>query len=138
MGIKIYKPTSPGRRGMSVNDYSDLDGVQKPEGKLVSGKHSTGGRNSYGRITSRFRGGGHKRRFREVDFKRSKYGISAKVAGIQYDPNRSAHIALLHYEDGEKAYVLAAANMKVGDTVLSSRRADIKPGNSLPLKDIPA
>ncbi len=138
MGIKHYKPTSPGRRGMSANDFAELQGVVEPVASLTSGKHSTGGRNNYGRITSRFRGGGHKRRYREIDFRRNKLGVPATVAAIQYDPNRSAHIALLHYYDGEKRYILAPANLKVGDNVIASRTADIKPGNSLPLRYIPA
>jgi large subunit ribosomal protein L2 len=138
MGIKNYKPTSAGRRGMSVNDFRELRGERAPEPKLTRGKRSTGGRNNNGRVTTRFRGGGHKRRYRTIDFKRDKFGVPAKVAGIQYDPNRSAHIALLHYVDGEKRYILAPAKLQVGDTVVSSRTADIKPGNSLPLRNIPA
>ncbi len=106
--------------------------------KLTEGKSSTGGRNHYGRITSRFRGGGHKQRYRLVDFKRSKIGIPARVAEIEYDPNRTARIALLHYADGEKTYILAPDGLKQGDTVVSSRLADIRPGNCLPLGDIPA
>lgn len=138
MGIKIYKPTSPGRRGMSVNDFADLAGPAEPERKLLVGKRSTGGRNSYGRITSRFRGGGHKRRYRFIDFRRNKFSVPATVKAIQYDPNRSAFIALLQYEDGEKRYILSPASLKVGDKLISSRTADIKPGNSLPLRFIPA
>jgi len=138
MGIKHYKPTSPGRRGMSVNDFAELDGPQEPERKLMIGKRATGGRNNYGRITSRFRGGGHKRRFREIDFRRNKLGVPATVKAIQYDPNRTAHIALLVYGDGEKSYILAPQGLKVGDKVISARTADIKPGNSLPLRHIPA
>ena len=137
MGIKHYKPTSPGRRGMTANDFAELDGPVAPEPKLTKGRSSTGGRNNYGRTTSRFRGGGHKRRYRSIDFKRDKLGVPAKVAAIQYDPNRSAHIALLHYVDGEKRYILAPADLKVGDEVISARTADIKPGNSLPLRFIP-
>ncbi len=137
MGIKHYKPTSPGRRGMMVNDFKELDGPQQPEPSLTRGKRSTGGRNSYGRTTSRFRGGGHKRAFRTIDFKRDKLGIPAKVAAIQYDPNRTTFIALLHYVDGEKRYILAPQELKVGDTVISSKTADIKPGNALPLRFIP-
>ncbi|HEY0469858.1 MAG TPA: 50S ribosomal protein L2, partial [Polyangiaceae bacterium] len=109
-----------------------------PLKKLTEGKHATGGRNHYGRITSRFRGGGHKQRYRIVDFKRAKIGIPARVAEIEYDPNRTARIALLHYADGEKTYILAPDGLKQGDTVLSSRLADIRPGNCLPLGDIPA
>ncbi len=137
MGIKLYKPTSPGRRGASVNDYAELGGQQAPLTRRTRGKHSTGGRNNYGRTTSRFRGGGHKRRYREIDFRRRRYGVPARIAGIQYDPNRTAHIALLHYADGQKDYILAPAKVAVGDEIISSRKADIKPGNSLPLRDIP-
>jgi large subunit ribosomal protein L2 len=138
MGIRKYKPTSPGRRGQTANDYAELGGKKTPESKLVKGKSSKGGRNNNGRTTMRFRGGGHKRRYRKIDFKRDKFGVPASVAGIQYDPNRTAHIALLHYADGEKRYILAPAKLVVGDTVISSRTADIKPGNSLPLRNIPA
>jgi large subunit ribosomal protein L2 len=138
MGIKHFKPTSPGRRGMSANDFAELDGPTKAEKRLARGKRSTGGRNCYGRTTSRFRGGGHKRRYRLIDFRRDKLGIPAKVAAIQYDPNRTAHIALLHYLDGEKRYILAPNKLALGDQVVSSRSADIKPGNSLPLRHIPA
>lgn len=138
MGIKHYKPTSPGRRGMSANDFAELDGKQEPEHRLMKGKKSTGGRNSYGRTTARFRGGGHKRRFRDIDFKRDKLGVPATVEGIQYDPNRTAFIALLQYDDGERRYILAPSGLKVGDRVISARTADIKPGNSLPLRHIPA
>ena len=138
MGIKHYKPTSPGRRSASVNDFSDLEGPQAPLGKATKGKKRTGGRNNLGRTTCRFRGGGHKRRYREVDLRREKTGVPAIVAAIEYDPNRSANIALLHYADGEKRYILAPGKMGVGDEVISSRKADIKPGNSLPLRDIPA
>jgi large subunit ribosomal protein L2 len=138
MGIIHYKPTSPGRRAMSVNDFADLGGITTPEAALLVGRSSTGGRNNYGRITCRFRGGGHKRRFRMIDFRRNKRAVPATVAGIQYDPNRSAHIALLHYADGEKSYILAPNGLKVGDKVIASRNADIKPGNSLPLRNIPA
>jgi large subunit ribosomal protein L2 len=138
MGIKHFKPTSPGRRGMSANDFAELDGTKVPERSLTVGKRSTGGRNAHGRITSRFRGGGHKRRYRLVDFRRDKLGIPARVAAIQYDPNRTAHIALLHYSDGEKRYILAPHKLQLGDQVVSARTADIKPGNSLPLRFIPA
>jgi len=138
MGIKKYKPTSPGRRGQTANDFADLGGNLAPEAKLLEGKSATGGRNNYGRTTSRFRGGGHKRRYRIIDFKRDKFGVPATVSGIQYDPNRSAHIALLTYADGEKRYILAPAKLEVGETIISSRSADIKPGNSLPLRNIPA
>ena len=136
MAIKRFKPTSAGRRQFEVADYSDLT-KEQPEKKLLEPKKSTAGRNNRGRITVRFRGGGHKRRLRVVDFKRNKIGVPAKVDSIQYDPNRSAHIALLHYKDGEKAYILAPDGLKAGDEVLSSRHADIKPGNAMPLRHIP-
>ena len=138
MPIKHYTPTSPGRRASGVNDFSELDGPQKPLAKKTRGKKRTGGRNNNGRTTCRFRGGGHKKSFREIDIRREKVGVPAIVAAIQYDPNRTSHIALLHYADGEKRYILAPTGMKVGEQVISSRRADIKPGNSLPLRDIPA
>ena len=137
MGIRAFKPTSAGRRFYTVSDFSEIT-TDVPLKKLTEGKHATGGRNHYGRITSRFRGGGHKQRYRIVDFKRSKIGIPARVAEIEYDPNRTARIALLHYADGEKTYILAPDGLKQGDTVVSSRLADIRPGNCLPLGDIPA
>jgi len=138
MAIKRYKPTSPGRRGMTSQDFGMITTKEnKPEKSLLDSKSSTGGRNMYGRITSRFRGGGHKRRYRVIDFKRDKVGVPAKVAEIEYDPNRSARIALLHYVDGEKRYILAPDKLTVGDTVLSANSADIKPGNTLPLRYIP-
>ena len=136
MGIKHYKPTSPGRRRMTGYDFSEIT-KDRPEKKLATGKRGTGGRNNQGRTTSRFRGGGHKRRFREIDFRREKVGVPARVAAIEYDPNRSARIALLHYADGEKRYIVAPAGVEVGDTIVSSRNADIKPGNVLPLRFIP-
>jgi large subunit ribosomal protein L2 len=136
MGIKQFKPTSPGRRFMSGADFSDIT-RDEPEPKLVRPLKKHGGRNNNGRITSRHRGGGHKRRYRVIDFKRNKIGVPAKVSAIEYDPNRSARIALLSYADGEKAYILAPDQLKVGDEVVSSRHADIKPGNSLPLRFIP-
>ena len=136
MGIKKYKPTSPGRRFMSGFDFAEIS-KKKPERKLVAKKTGTGGRNSYGRVTVRFRGGGHKRRYRVIDFKRDKFGVPAQVAAIEYDPNRSARIALLNYADGEKRYILCPEGLHVGDHVLSSVKADIKPGNSLPLGSIP-
>ena len=136
MGIRITKPTSAGRRFYTVSDFAEIT-TDVPERRLVEHQPSTGGRNHYGRITSRFRGGGHKQKYRLVDFKRSKIGVPAKVAEIEYDPNRTARIALLHYADGEKAYILAPDGLKQGDTVVSSRNADIKPGNSLPLAVIP-
>ena len=137
MGIRAYKPTSAGRRFYTVSDFADVT-TSEPLKALTEGKSSTGGRNHYGRITSRFRGGGHKQRYRIVDFKRAKIGVPAKVAEIEYDPNRTARIALLHYADGEKNYILAPDGLKQGDTVISSRGADIRPGNSLPLGEIPA
>ena len=137
MGVKNYKPTSAGRRGMSVNDFSELT-RGKPERGLVGGRVSkSGGRNSHGHITSWHRGGGHKRRYRKIDFKRDKLGIPAKVATIEYDPNRSAHIALLYYADGEKRYIVAPAGLSVGDEVMSGEGAEIRTGNSLPLETIP-
>ena len=136
MAIQRYKPTSPGRRGMSSQDFASIT-KKEPEKKLLEKKNSSGGRNSYGRITSRFRGGGHKKRYRMVDFKREKTGVPAKVLGIEYDPNRSARIALIQYVDGEKAYILAPAKLVVGDEVVSANSADIKPGNCLPLRYIP-
>src|SRR5689334_13533622 len=136
MGIKNYKPTSPARRFYSVSDFADVS-KKAPERALTEHQTSTGGRNNAGRITSRFRGGGHKQRYRLIDFKRDKIGIPATVAGIEYDPNRTARIALLHYADGEKRYILAPDGLAVGATLLASRNADIKPGNSLTLRFIP-
>ena len=136
MGIKKYKPTSPGRRGMTTTDKAQVT-AKKPFKKLVSNKHRKAGRNNYGRITSRFRGGGHKRLYRKIDFKRDNYGVPGKVATIEYDPNRTTYIALIHYTDGDKRYILAPEGLQVGDTVISSAKADIKPGNSLPLSAIP-
>jgi large subunit ribosomal protein L2 len=135
--MKTYKPTSPGRRGMSGYDFSDLTPGKKPEKSLLEPQSSTGGRNHYGRITSRFRGGGHKQRYRLVDFTRKKTGVPATVAAIEYDPNRTCRIALIHYADGEKAYILAADKLEVGQTIISASSADIKPGNALPLRQIP-
>src|SRR5262245_57257039 len=136
MGLKKYKPTSPARRYYTVSDFEDIT-KDEPEKSLVEPKTSTGGRNNYGRITSRFRGGGHKRRYRRIDWKRDKLGVPAQVASIEYDPNRSANIALLHYKDGEKRYILAPEGLKVDDVVVSSKNADIKPGNALALRYIP-
>lgn len=137
MPVRIYKPTSPGRRKMSVSDFADVT-KGKPERSLVTGRvNKSGGRNVHGRVTSWHRGGGHKRRFRKVDFRRNKPGVPAKVAGIEYDPNRSARIALLHYLDGEKRYILAPAGLRVGDMVESGPDAEIRPGNALPLARIP-
>jgi large subunit ribosomal protein L2 len=137
MGIKQFKPTSPSRRYVETLDNAELT-KKRPEKKLTEGKHSTGGRNSQGRTTSRFRGGGHKRRYRIIDFRRDKIGVPATVAALEYDPNRSARLALLQYADGEKRYILAPDGLNVGDPVLSSKTADIKPGNSLTLRSIPA
>ncbi|MBM4334820.1 MAG: 50S ribosomal protein L2 [Deltaproteobacteria bacterium] len=136
MATRNYKPTSPGRRGMSVADFSELS-KKKPERALTKGKTSSGGRNARGKITSYHRGGGHKRLYREIDFKRDKWDIPAKVAAIEYDPNRSARIALLHYADGEKRYIVSPQGMRVGDRVMTGERAEIKPGNTLPLRLIP-
>jgi len=137
MALRAYKPTSPARRYYTVSDFKDLT-TDEPLRKLLESKSSSGARNNYGRITSRFRGGGHKRRYRVIDFRRDKIGVPAKVAHIEYDPNRSARIARLHYADGEKRYILCPDGLKQGETVISSRHADIRPGNSLPLRDIPA
>lgn len=136
MAIKKYKPTSAGMRGMSVLDYSKLSKV-KPEKSLTENLKRTGGRNARGIITVRHRGGGAAKRYRIIDFKRNKDGIPAKVFSIEYDPNRSANIALLHYADGEKRYILAPNGLKVGDTVESGPDADIVVGNALPLANIP-
>ena len=131
-----FKPTSPGRRHMTVSEFAEVTKAG-PEKGLVEPMKKTGGRNNKGRITTRHRGGGHKRRYRVIDFKRTKDGVPAKVAAIEYDPNRSANIALLHYADGAKAYILAPARLRVGSTVESGPAADIKPGNALPLRNIP-
>ncbi|MCB9010432.1 MAG: 50S ribosomal protein L2 [Actinobacteria bacterium] len=136
MGIRKYKPTSPGRRFITTSDFEEVT-TDRPEKSLLAPIKKSGGRNNNGRITTRHVGGGHKRRYRIIDFKRQKDGIPAKVASIEYDPNRSARIALLHYADGEKRYILAPLRLRVGDTVMSGPGADIKPGNSLPLRDIP-
>lgn len=136
MGIKKYKPTSAGRRGMTVPTFEEIT-KKEPEKSLVVSLTKSGGRNAQGRMTSRHRGGGHKRKYRLVDFRRNKDGIPAKVAAIEYDPNRSARIALLHYADGEKSYIIAPAGLNVGDTVYSGPQADIKVGNALPLENIP-
>ena len=136
MAIKKFKPTSPGRRFMTVADTSGLS-KEGPERSLLAPLYKKGGRNVHGRITVRHRGGGHKRKYRIIDFKRNKDGVPARVARIEYDPNRSARIALLHYLDGEKRYILAPNKMKVGDEVLSGPEADIITGNALPLSRIP-
>lgn len=137
MGIRKYKPTTPGRRGASVSDFADLTPGAKPEKSLLRSKTKTGGRNNQGKITTRHRGGGHKQRYRVIDFRRNKDGIPAKVDSIQYDPNRSARIALLHYADGEKRYILAPAGLKAGDQVMSGPEAPASLGNCLPLSKIP-
>jgi large subunit ribosomal protein L2 len=136
MAIRKFNPTSPGRRGMSMRDYRELTD-KAPEKKLTSPLTKKGGRNNTGRITLRRRGGGHKRRYRAVDFKRNKVGVPGKVAAIEYDPNRSTDIALIHYADGEKAYILRPDKLEIGDEVISSSQADIKAGNCLRLKYIP-
>ncbi len=137
MPVKKYKPTSPGRRNMSVSDFAEIT-RGTPERSLTKGLvKKSGGRNANGRITSYHRGGGHRRRYRVIDFRRNKIGVPAKVASIEYDPNRSANIALLHYADGEKRYILSPGGLTVGDTVLSSVDAEISPGNALPLSKIP-
>src|SRR5215470_10869524 len=135
--MKTYKPTSPGRRGMTGFDFDELTPDKKPEKSLVEGKHQVAGRNNHGRITSRFRGGGHKQRYRIIDFRRNKTGVPATVAAIEYDPNRTARIALLYYADGEKRYILQPDGLKVGQKVMSGPEADILVGNALPLKNIP-
>jgi len=136
MAIKKVKPTSPGRRFQTYSSFEEVT-KSKPERQLLRVIKKTGGRNVYGRITSRHRGGGHKRHYRLIDFKRDKIGIPAKVAAIEYDPNRSTRIALLHYADGEKRYILAPVNLNVNDFVQSGPEADIKPGNTLPISNIP-
>jgi len=136
MGIKIYRPTSPGRRGMSTNERTSVT-TDVPHKPLVKHLHGHTGHNNHGRITSRFRGGGHKQLYRKIDFKRDNYGIPGKVATIEYDPYRTSFIALVHYADGDKRYILAPEGLSVGDVIVSDQSADIKPGNSLPLKVIP-
>jgi large subunit ribosomal protein L2 len=137
MAVKKYKPTSPGRRDMTSYTFEEIT-KSKPEKSLTIAKRKRAGRNSYGRITVRHRGGGHKRRIRIIDFKRNKHNIPAKVAAIEYDPNRTARLALLNYADGEKRYILAPLNVKVGDTLLSGPNVEIRAGNSLPIASIPA
>ncbi|WP_026127036.1 50S ribosomal protein L2 [Nocardiopsis xinjiangensis] len=137
MGIRKHKPTTPGRRGSSVSDFVEIT-RSEPEKSLVRPLHSKGGRNGHGRITARHQGGGHKRAYRVIDFRRhDKDGVPAKVAHIEYDPNRTARIALLHYVDGEKRYILAPAGLKQGDKVENGPQSDIKPGNCLPLRNVP-
>ncbi len=136
MAIKFYKPTTPGRRNMTTMDYSGLSKVA-PERSLLEPIKKNAGRNSYGRITVRHRGGGNRRKYRVIDFKRERFGIPATVQTLEYDPNRSAFIALVQYEDGEKRYIIAPQDLKVGDVIISGPEADIKPGNALPLINIP-
>jgi large subunit ribosomal protein L2 len=136
MPLQKRKPTSAGRRFQSASDFAEIT-RDRPERSLVAPKPSTGGRNAYGRKTARHRGGGHKQQYRIVDFKRDKDGVPAKVAAIEYDPNRNARIALLHYYDGEKRYILAPAQVRVGDVLQSGQGAEIRPGNALPLRYIP-
>ena len=136
MGLKSYKPTSAGRRLMTVSDFAEIT-KSKPEKKLTKAIRKTGGRNVHGHITTRHMGGGHKRRYRVIDWKRNKDGVPAKVASVEYDPNRTARIALLHYRDGEKRYILAPIGLAVGDTILSGGGVDIRPGNALPIRSIP-
>ena len=136
MSIKVYKPTTNARRNMSVTDYSELSKVA-PERSLLKVLKKNSGRNSYGRITVRHRGGGNRRKYRVIDFKRNKFDVEATVKTLEYDPNRSAHIALIEYTDGVKSYILAPAGLNVGDKVIAGPTADIKPGNALPLLNIP-
>ena len=136
MAIRRYKPTSPGRRFQTVSTFEEITSTS-PERNLLRSVKKSGGRNNNGRITSRRRGGGHKRRYRVIDFKRVKDAVPARVAAIEYDPNRSARVALLHYLDGEKRYILAPAGLRVGETVMSGPQADIRPGNTMALSDMP-
>lgn len=136
MGIKIYKPTSPGRRGMSVSTFEEIT-REEPERSLLRPLNKTAGRNVHGRVTVRHRGGGHKRLYRVIDFRRDKDGVPAKVESIEYDPNRSARIALLLYTDGERRYIIAPIGLMVGQTVMSGPEAEIRPGNALPIANIP-
>ncbi len=136
MALKKFKPITPGRRYFTVSDFSNLT-QKKPEKRLIAKLTSTGGRNSDGRMTNINKGGGHKRRYRVIDFRREKFGVPAKVAAIEYDPNRSARLALLHYADGDKRYILAPQGLRVGATVLSGEGAEIQVGNTLPLRKIP-
>ena len=136
MAIKVYRPTSAGRRGMSVATFDEVT-RSKPERSLVAPLRKKGGRNNRGVITVRHQGGGHKRRYRVVDFKRGKWGVPARVEAIEYDPNRTAYIALIVYADGERSYILAPSGISVGDTVMSGPSADVRPGNALPIRNIP-
>jgi large subunit ribosomal protein L2 len=136
MALKQFKPTTPGQRGLVLIDRTGL-WKGKPEKSLTEGLRGHGGRNNFGRVTARRRGGGHKRRYRTVDFKRAKHDVPAKVERLEYDPNRSGFIALIRYEDGEPAYILAPQRLAVGDTVVAGRSVDVKPGNAMPLQNIP-
>ncbi|MBD3162685.1 MAG: 50S ribosomal protein L2 [Candidatus Eisenbacteria bacterium] len=137
MGVKKFKPTTPSLRFTTVSDFKEIS-KKKPEKSLLRSKRSTGGRNNHGRVTAWCRGGGHKRKYRVIDFRRKKHGVPAKVAAIEYDPNRSSRIALLHYVDGEKTYILAPIGVAVGDTLMSGPTAEIRDGNSIPLRNVPA
>ena len=137
MVIRIYKPNTPGTRNRGVASFNEITTKNKPERSLITANHRARGRNNQGLITIRHRGGGHKRRYRVIDFKRNKHNIAARVASIEYDPNRNARISLLHYQDGEKRYILSAQNVKVGTTLMSGPDAEIQLGNSLPLENIP-
>ena len=136
MALKLHKPSSPGRRQLVISDRSDL-WKGAPEKALTEGKNSKGGRNNNGRITTRHRGGGHKQRYRIIDFKRRKFDVEATVQRLEYDPNRNAHIALIEYKDGEKAYILAPQRLKAGDKVIAGEKTDVKPGNAMVLKNMP-
>src|SRR5207247_8839077 len=136
MGIRQFRPMTPGTRFRSVSDFADVT-KSEPEKSLLEPLRRTGGRNNKGHITNRWQGGGHKRRYRRIDFRREKFGIPAKVAAVEYDPNRTSRIALLHYADGEKRYILAPKGLAVGDTVVSGPGADIRIGNAMPLVEIP-
>ena len=136
MAVKSYNPTSPSRRNMMVSDFAEIT-VSAPEKSLVKGKSATGGRNNYGRITTRFRGAGNKRRYRMVDFFRAKEGVPARVKTVEYDPNRNCNVALICYADGEKSYILAPAGIKIGQVIMNGPKAEIKPGNSMRIKDMP-
>jgi len=136
MAVRKYKPSTPGRRGASVSDFGEVT-KRSPEKSLTRPSPKRAGRNAYGRVTARHQGGGHKRQYRVIDFRRDKDGVPAKVATIEYDPNRTARIALLHYSDGEKRYILAPQGMSVGDRLMSGSSADVRPGNALPLASIP-
>ena len=136
MPVRKLKPVTPSQRFRIVNGFDAIT-TDKPEKSLLTTKKRTGGRNNHGKMTSKYRGGGHKRRYRVIDFKRNKHNIAARVASIEYDPNRNARISLLHYQDGEKRYILSAQNVKVGTTLMSGPDAEIQIGNSLPLENIP-